>query len=304
MTDFKETSKKTESKDHEHVIGPWEMVFNRFKKNKIAITGCVILFLLVFGAVFAPVLTPYSEEYRDLKHINKPPSAAHWLGTDEIGRDYLTRVLYGGRVSLMVGIFAVVISVILGSLIGGIAGYYGGVVDDVLMRITEVVMSFPFLPLAITVSAVVGTQVPGEYKMYITMMVIGILSWTGLARLVRGQILSLREMEFMQAATALGLSDMRKIVKHLLPNTLGYIIVSATLALAGAIMTESALSFLGLGVVPPTPTWGNMIQSAREFFVLKTRPWIWIPPGMCIFLTVMSINLIGDGLRDAIDPKS
>lgn len=304
MTEKKLKIRRTESKTHEHVVGPWEMVYRRFVKNRIAITGCVILFLLVFGAVFAPVLTPYSPDDRDLKQINKPPSVEHLLGTDEIGRDYLTRVLYGGRVSLMVGIFAVVISVILGSLIGGISGYYGGVVDDILMRITEVFMSFPFLPLAITVSAVVGTQVPGEYKMYITMMVIGILSWPGLARLVRGQILSLREMEFMQAATALGLSDMRQITKHLLPNTMGYIIVSATLALAGAIMTESALSFLGLGVVPPTPTWGNMIQSAREFFILKTRPWIWIPPGLCIFLTVMSINLIGDGLRDAIDPKS
>jgi peptide/nickel transport system permease protein len=172
------------------------------------------------------------------------------------------------------------------------------------MRFTEVVTSFPFLPLAITVSAVLGPRVSGEFRMYVTMMVIGILSWPGLARLIRGQILSLRELEFMQAAKALGLSDRRIVTRHLLPNTLAYIIVSATLGMAGAILTESALSFLGLGVTPPTPTWGNMIQYAREFYVLKTRPWLWIPPGVGILLAVMSINLIGDGLRDAFDPKN
>ena len=204
----------------------------------------------------------------------------------------------------MVGLFAVVISVIFGSLVGGVAGYYGGAVDNLMMRITEIVSSFPFLPLAISVSAVLGTSVPAEYKMYITMMVIGLLSWPGLARMIRGQVLSLREMEFMHAAKALGLSDSRIVVRHLLPNTLAYIIVYSTLGMAGAIMSESALSFLGLGVTPPTPTWGNMIQYAKDMFVLKSRPWLWIPPGVCILLAVMSINLVGDGLRDAFDPKS
>ena len=306
MVSKAEAIKAKDSKviNEDKIEGPWEMVWKRFKKNKIAMVGLVIFVVLVLSAVFAPMLTPYELEEMDYTRVNEAPSVEHYLGTDNLGRDYLTRILYGGRVSLKVGVFAVLISVVFGSAIGGAAGYYGGAVDNLLMRFTEVVMAFPFLPLAITVSAVVGTSLPGEYKMYITMMVIGFLSWTGLARLVRGQILSLREQEFMQAATALGLSDARKIVKHLLPNTVGYIIVSATLGMAGAIMTESALSFLGLGVVPPTPTWGNLVQYARDFYVLKNRPWLWIPPGLCIFLAVMSINLVGDGLRDAFDPKS
>lgn len=301
---FKKKNKVVLEEKDERVLGPWEITWLKFKKNKLAIVGLIILFILVFGAVFAPFLTPYEPDTLDYMNTNGAPSFKHLLGTDKMGRDYLTRMLYGGRVSLQVGLFAVIISVILGSLIGGISGYYGGILDNVLMRFTEIVMSFPFLPLAITVSAVVGIRLPPEYKMYITMAVIGFLSWPGLARIVRGQILSLREQEFMQAATALGISDRRKIIRHLLPNTVGVIIVYATLGMAGAILTESALSFLGLGVAPPTSTWGNLVQVARNSFVLQNRPWLWIPPGLCIFLAVISINLIGDGLRDAIDPKS
>lgn len=288
----------------ESIEGPWQMAWRRFRKNKLAMFGAIVLTILILSAVFAPVISPYQLDDMDYTQVNKPPSAQHWLGTDQLGRDYFTRMLYGARVSLQVGVFAVLISVVLGSLVGGIAGYYGGWVDNLCMRIVEIVMSFPFLPLAITVSAVVGARLPAEYKMFITMMVIGLLSWTGLARMIRGQILSLREQEFMQAAKALGLSDKRIIIKHLLPNTVAYIIVSATLGMAGAIMTESALSFLGLGVAPPTPTWGNMVQNARDFYILTKRPWLWMPPGIAIFLTVMSINLLGDGLRDALDPKT
>ena len=172
------------------------------------------------------------------------------------------------------------------------------------MRIDEIFMSFPFLPLAITISAVVGTRVEPQQKMYIVMLIIGFLSWPGLARMIRGQILSLREQEFIQAARALGIRDSRIILKHLIPNTVGYIIVSASIGMAGAIMSEASLSFLGLGVTPPIPTWGNLVQNARDIYVLKNRVWLWLPPGICIFLAVMSINLFGDGLRDAIDPKS
>ncbi|WP_430882561.1 oligopeptide ABC transporter permease [Fusibacter sp. JL216-2] len=288
----------------ESIEGPWQMAWKRFRKNKLAMLGGIVLIVLILCAVFAPVLSPYELDYMDYNQLNQPPNAQHWLGTDQLGRDYFTRMLHGARISLQVGVFAVLISVVLGSLVGGVAGYYGGWVDNLCMRIVEVIMSFPFLPLAITVSAVVGARLPAEYKMYITMMVIGFLSWTGLARMIRGQILSLREQEFMQAAKALGLSDKRIIVKHLLPNTVAYIIVSATLGMAGAIMTESALSFLGLGVAPPTPTWGNMVQNARDFYILTKRPWLWMPPGIAIFVTVMSINLLGDGLRDALDPKT
>lgn len=286
------------------VIGPWKMTWIHFKKKKTAVAGLIIFAILVLGSTFAPFLTPYSLETIDKTARNQPPSWEHWLGTDNLGRDYFTRILYGGRVSLKVGLFAVIISIVLGVIIGGIAGYYGGWVDNVLMRFTEIVMSFPFLPLAITISAVVGAEMPGEYKMYITMFIIGLLSWPGLARIIRGQILSLREQEFMLAATALGLSDRRKIFRHLIPNTLGYVIVYATLGMASAILSESSLSFLGLGVVPPTPTWGNLVLNARDTHILTTRPWLWISPGLCIFLAVISINLIGDGLRDAVDPKS
>lgn len=288
----------------EAIEGPWQLVGKRFKKNGIAVSGLIIFAFMVLMVIIGPLLSPYSPDYMDMKALNIPPNASHWLGTDELGRDYLTRILVGGQISIAVGIFAVSISVVLGALIGGSAGYYGGIVDNLLMRLTEIVSSFPFLPLAITISAVLGVKVSPENKMYITMMVIGLLGWPGLARMIRGQVLSLRELEFMHAAKALGLSDVRIVIKHLLPNTLAYIIVYATLGMADAIMAESALSFLGLGVTPPTPTWGNMIQYARDLFTLKSKPWLWIPPGMCILMAVMSINLIGDGLRDAFDPKN
>ncbi|KAB3538640.1 ABC transporter permease [Alkaliphilus pronyensis] len=288
----------------EQSIGPWKMVWIKFKKKKIALVGVFILVILVLSSVFAPFLTPYGQEEMNFTNINAAPSREHLLGTDNLGRDYLTRLLYGGRISLMVGVISAFISVTLGSTIGGIAGFFGGRIDNVLMRFAEIVMSFPFLPLAITISAVVGADVEPETKMYIVMMIIGGLSWPGLSRIVRGQILSLKEQEFVLAAKALGIPNYKIILKHLIPNTIGYIIVSAALGMAGAIMSESALSFLGLGVVPPTPTWGNMVQNARNLHVLRTRPWLWIPPGIAILAAVMSINLIGDGLRDAIDPKS
>ena len=289
---------------HEEIETPWTLMWKRYRKNKIAMSGLYIFGILLLFVILGPLVSPYDPNYMDYANTNVGPTISHLLGTDELGRDYLTRIMIGGRVSLMVGLFAVVISIVFGALIGGIAGYYGGTIDNLMMRLTEIVSSFPFLPLAISVQAILGTRVPSEFKMYVTMMVIGLLSWPGLARMIRGQVLSLREMEFMSAAKALGLSDMRIVVRHLLPNTLAYIIVYATLGMAGAIMSESALSFLGLGVTPPTPTWGNMIQYAKDMFVLKARPWLWIPPGLCILLAVMSINLIGDGLRDAFDPKS
>ena len=293
-----------DSEEEQEILSPWKMFVRKFKKNKIAVVGLIIFIVMILSALFAPFLTPHDPYEMDYSQINKPPSKEHWLGTDEVGRDYLTRILYGGRVSMKVGLFAVIIEIIIGALVGGLAGYYGGWVDNILMRIVEIFMSFPFLPLAITISAVIGTKVEPQQRMYIVMMIIGFLSWPGLARMIRGQILSLREQEFVQAARALGIKDSKIIWRHLIPNTVGYIIVSATLGMAGAIMSESGLSFLGLGVTPPTPTWGNLIQNAREAYILRNRVWLWLPPGVCIFLAVMSINLFGDGLRDAIDPKS
>lgn len=292
------------SENEEEIITPWKLFIRQFKKKKIAVVGLAILIIMILTAVLAPVISKHDPYDYDVTRANEPPSREYKLGTDELGRDFLARILYGGRVSMKVGLFAVLLQVLIGALVGGLAGYYGGWVDNILMRITEVVMSFPFLPLAITISAVVGTRVKPEQRMYIVMLIIGVLSWPGLARMIRGQILSLREQEFIQAAHALGIRDSRIIWKHLLPNTFGYIIVSATLGMAGAILSEAGLSFLGLGVTPPVPTWGNLVQSARSMYILKNRPWLWIPPGVCIFLAVMSINLFGDGLRDAIDPKS
>lgn len=296
--------KVNNTEEQQDILTPWKLVRRKFNKNKIAKVGLAIFILLVLAALLAPYLTPYDPYEMDFTKTNQKPSKQHLLGTDELGRDYLTRILYGGRVSMKVGLFAVIIEIIVGALVGGVAGFYGGWIDNALMRLVEVFMSFPFLPLAITVSAVVGVRVPPEQKMYIVMLIIGLLSWPGLARMVRGQILSLREQEFVLAAKALGIRDSKIIWRHLIPNTVGYIIVSATLGMAGAIMSEAALSFLGLGVTPPVPTWGNLVQNARDIYVLKNRIWLWLPPGICIFLAVMSINLFGDGLRDAIDPKS
>ncbi|WP_233242566.1 oligopeptide ABC transporter permease [Sporanaerobacter acetigenes] len=294
-----------DAKEEEQVIlTPWKLVKRKFKKNKVAVTGMIIFIIMVLLALLAPVLTPYDPYAMDFSQVNQAPSKTHLLGTDELGRDYLTRILYGGRVSMKVGLFAVIIEILIGALVGGLAGYYGGWVDNLLMRIVEIFMAFPFLPIAITISAVIGPEVAPEKRMYIMMFIIGLLSWGGLARMIRGQILSLREQEFIQAAKALGIRDSRIIWKHLIPNTLGYIIVSATLGMAGAIMSEAGLSFLGLGVTPPVPTWGNLVQNARDIYVLKNRIWLWLPPGVAIFFAVMSINLFGDGLRDAIDPKS
>lgn len=302
-----EAIKKTDvqnKNEEQEVVGLWEMVWTNFKKNKLAVFGLVAISILILLVVFAPFITPYERDAVDLLNAEQAPSMNHWLGTDELGRDYFTRILHGGRISLKVGIFSVGVSLVLGIFFGGVSGFYGGWIDNLLMRIAEIIYSFPFLPLAITLSAILGTKVSTENKMYMVMVIIGVLRFPGLARMIRGQILTLREQEFMQAATALGLSDSRKIFRHLIPNTFAYIIVNATLGVAGAIMSESALSFLGLGVVPPIPTWGNMVTYATRSYVLKNMPWLWIPPGLCIFIAVMSINLMGDGLRDAVDPKS
>lgn len=290
--------------NNEEILSPWKIVSKRLRKNKLAILGMYILLFMILMSVVGPWISPYSMETIDLFNVSASPSFKHLLGTDAVGRDVLVRVMYGGRISLSVGVLAVLIEVIIGSILGGIAGFYGGVVDGIIMRTVDVFMCFPGLPLLIMLAAVMSDLgVPPQYRMYVVMFIIGLLGWPGLCRIVRGQILSLREQEFMQAAEALGLRDKRRILNHLLPNTYASIIVSATLGIGGAILTESALSFLGLGVTPPTPSWGQMVQAVTDAYTLQFKPWIWAPPGICIFLTVMGINLFGDGLRDAIDPK-
>ncbi|WP_278320079.1 oligopeptide ABC transporter permease [Haloimpatiens massiliensis] len=286
------------------IVSPFKIVMRRLRKNKLAMVGMFILIFMILFSFVGPLFSSYGSDTMSLIDKYKAPTSAHILGTDEVGRDVLTRLMYGGRVSLLVGILAVIIEVVIGSILGAIAGYYGGKVDAVIMRIVDMFMCLPGLPILIMLAAVMSDlKIKPENRMYVIMFIIGFLGWPSLCRIVRGQILSLREQEFMQAAECLGLSDKRKMFVHLLPNTFASIIVSATLGIGGAILTESTLSFLGLGVTPPTPSWGQMVQKVNDMFTLKNRMWVWAPPGLCIFLTVMAINLFGDGLRDALDPK-
>lgn len=288
--------------DKSDTVGPWQIAWKKFRKNKIAMCGLVIFVLIVLSVIFIPIIAGVDVNDYSFDAKNLAPSMQHLLGTDQQGRDVFFRLFLGGRISIMVGVIAALITVFLGCLVGGIAGYYGGWVDNLLMRFSEIVYSLPFTPLILVISFTL-LWTPSDIKMYIVSLLIGALSWPGLARLVRGQILSLREQEYMQACTALGLSDFSKIFKHLIPNVLSLIIVNATLAMASAILTEAGLSFLGMGVTPPIPSWGNLMELARDTKVFVGLPWNWIPAGIMCLLTVISINLIGEGLRDAFDPK-
>lgn len=282
---------------------PWTLAFRQLRRNKTAMSGLIVIILMFLICFIGPFFSPYSLETMS-GASNKGPSASHWLGTDKLGRDILLRVMLAGRISLLVGLVAMMVSVAIGSTLGALAGYYRGWVDTIIMRFADIMLSIPALPLLIILGAVLSDiQVPPDQRIYLVMFLLGFMSWPGLARLVRGQILTLREQEFMQAAEVLGLRDKRKIFRHLIPNTIPIIIVVATLSVAGAILMESVLSYLGIGVVPPTPSWGNMISAANNLIDFKKRPWLWIPPGVCIFMTVIAINVIGDGLRDALDPK-
>jgi peptide/nickel transport system permease protein len=277
----------------------WHNVYRRFCKNKLAVVSFFVLITIVFLCILVPVFSPYRMESTRLDDSirDQPPSAAHWLGTDKIGRDLFTRLFYGGQVSLGTALAATGCMCVLGVILGSFAGYYGGIADTLVMRLSEIFMSFPFMIMAITLAAVFGS---GPVNL---VLVLAILGWTSICRIVRGQILTLRELEYMEACEALGLSDVRRIFRHLFPNVLAYVIVYATLSMANVILTETAMSFLGLGVSPPTPSWGNLIQEARDLTTLTNKWWYWTPPGMMIFLSVMCFNILGDGLRDAIEPK-
>lgn len=296
--------KKTKINSNQTIESPWRMTYRRLKKNKLSMVGFAVLLGMFIFSFIGPFLSPHEMITTNVINANKPPSAEYWLGTDSVGRDVLLRLMLGGRISLLVGLVSVTISVFIGTLVGGLSGFYGGWVDNVLMRIADIFMAVPTMPILVILAAVMSDlKVLPERRIFVVMFILGILGWAGLSRLVRGQILTLREQEFMQAAEALGLKDSRKIFRHLIPNVIPTIIVNATLGIGGSILMESALSFLGLGVVPPIPSWGNMIQAVNNFYNFQNRPWLWMPPGICVFLTVMAINLFGDGLRDALDPK-
>ncbi|MGG1679300.1 oligopeptide ABC transporter permease [Neobacillus sp. NRS-1170] len=282
----------------------WKQTYHRLKKNKMAMVSLFFLVFMFLLSFIGPYFSPYILDRTDVANMNQPPSASHWLGTDSYGRDVLTRLMMAGQISLTIGIAAMFLSIIIGSFLGAISGFYRGIVDLVIMRLADILMSIPGLPLLLMMGAILSEwKVPAEYRLYLIMIMLSFVGWPGLARLVRGQILSLKEQPFMQATEVLGLSDRRKIFHHLIPNTVPILLVVATLNVAGSILSESALSYLGLGVVPPTPSWGNMMDAANNFMDFRKRPWLWIPPGTAIFLTVVSINLLGDGLRDALDPK-
>jgi peptide/nickel transport system permease protein len=270
-----------------------------------------ILLLFIFIIAGSIILPETSANSTDLSSRLAGPTSEHWFGTDSVGRDVFNRIIYGGQISLFIGVLAVMIEVSLGTLIGGVAAYYGGWVDAILMRITEAILAIPSLFLLIVLAKYIGRNV-GQVTILgrtfsgsigIVIFVIGLTSWMYLARIVRANVLSLKEMDYISASRALGANDRRIFFNHLVPNTLGPIIVSATLGLANAILTEAYVSFLGLGVQPPTATWGNMMQQSQSF-ILRGAWWMWFFPSFIIVLTILSINLMGDGLRDAYDPRT
>lgn len=273
-------------------------VWKRFRRHKLALVGSSFLLLLIVASLAAPLLTEYEPNRGDLRSREDAPSSEHWLGTDGTGRDVLTRLLYAGRVSLSVGVVAVAIYTAIGLVLGGLAGYYGRWIDSFIMRFADMVLSFPSILLIITIVSVLGPSI------YNIMLVIGLLGWPGIARLVRGNFLTLREQDFVQAARAIGSTNSRIIFRQVLPNAVAPVIVAATFGMAQAILLEAGLSFLGLGVQPPTASWGNMLTDAQTFRNLETMPWLWLPPGAMIALAVLSINFVGDGLRDALDPRA
>jgi peptide/nickel transport system permease protein len=292
-------------------LTPGQLVRRRFRRHRMAVFGVVTLILLVlysFGGAF--FFTEAQANYTDTSIRLQPPSREHPFGTDTVGRDILARTIYGGQISLMIGLFAVVVEVIVGVLIGASAGYYGGRLDNLLMRFTEAMFVIPSLFLLLVMAKFFGGQVPTlnvfgrtfSGSVIVITVIIGLTSWMYLARIVRANFLTFKEREFVLAAHTTGTANISIIFAHIMPNSIAPIVVSATLAVANAILAEAYISFLGMGVQPPTATWGNMLDGAYNY--IDSAPWLWFFPGLLILLTVLSINFIGDGLRDALDPRS
>jgi peptide/nickel transport system permease protein len=293
-------------------LTPGQLVWRRFRKHRMAMLGGIGTLLLILFIIGGSIIVPEGRANEtDLVGRLVAPSSVHWFGTDSVGRDVFNRIIYGGQISLFIGILAVAIEVSLGTLIGGVAAYYGGWVDAILMRTTEAMLAIPSLFLLIVLAKFIGRNVAQitifgrtfSGSIGIVILVIGLTSWMYLARIVRAGVLSLKELDYISASKALGASDSRIFFKHLVPNTTGPIIVAATLGLAGAILTESYVSFLGLGVQQPTATWGNMMQQAQSFLI-RGAWWMWVFPSIFIVLIILCVNLMGDGLRDAYDPRS
>ncbi|NWF76192.1 MAG: ABC transporter permease [Nitrospirae bacterium] len=271
------------------------IIGKRFSRNKLAVIGVIVVFILITISLSAPVISPYDPTEIDVYNVLSPPSKTHFLGTDELGRDLLSRIIWGSRVSLKVGFVAVGIAILIGVIIGSLAGFYGGKVDAILMRFVDIMLAFPTFFLILAVISIL------EPNIFTIMAVIGITGWMDVARLVRAEFLSLKERDFIDAAKAIGLNNTRLIYRHILPNALSPVFVAATFGVAGAILTESGLSFLGLGVQPPDPSWGNILTSGKDN--IEVAWWLSLFPGLAILITVLSYNLVGEGLRDALDPR-
>lgn len=270
-------------------------VLHRLSRSPLAMFGLAVVLLLVFLAIFAPQVAPYGETQMDLLHRFNSPSSAHWFGTDEFGRDIFSRVIFGARISLQVGIIAVGIALVIGGLLGAVAGYYGGRLDNYIMRTMDVLLAIPGTLLAIAIAASLG---PGLYNL---MIAVGISAVPQYARIVRGSVLSIRGEEFVEAARAVGGSDWRIIMKHIIPNSMAPLIVQSTLGVASAILNAAGLSFIGLGIQPPAPEWGAMLSGGRSY--IRDYAYMTLFPGLAIMITIMALNFLGDGLRDALDPK-
>ncbi|TWT04857.1 oligopeptide ABC transporter permease [Planomicrobium sp. CPCC 101079] len=300
------TSTLTQQKKPERSLSPWQIARKKFFKNKLAMISSAFIIIVTLLSLAAPFLAPYLSPIPDVSKVNISsmnitPNSDHWLGTDKSGRDVLTRLLYGGRISLLVGFSATLLVISIGTIVGSIAGFFGGFVDSMLMRFTDFVLNFPFLVFVIVLNTILMGIIDG---LWVLIIVIGVLSWGGVARLVRSKVLAEKENEYIMAALSIGCSPFKVIVKHLLPNVMSTIIVQATLIFASMIVVESALSYLGFGVPQSTPSWGNMLSSANEPDVLQGKQWIWMPPALIIIFTILSINFIGEGLKDALNPKS
>lgn len=303
MPEVTSIKKSTEFDLSKEEYSYWGVVWNRFRRHRMATFGLVILTIIVLFSIIAPLISHYEFDTMSLEDRFSPPSSQFLLGTDELGRDVLVRLAYGGRVSLFVAIVASISSLIIGAIIGGISGFFGGWLDNFLMRLVDVLLSIPTFPLLMILAMYFGGS------LWNIILIFAILGWMGESRLIRGYFLSLKETEFVEAAFAIGASSRRIIFRHIMPNTLAVLLVSVTLSVGGVILFEAALSYLGLGIQPPTPSWGNMLQRSMEYILgAPTKgggpPW-WLTfyPGLMIFLTALSVNFLGDGLRDALDPR-
>lgn len=275
----------------------WQTVWRRFRRHRLAMVGGTVVLLIVLASLIGPLLSPYDPD-AVVGGFSQPPSADHWLGTDQVGRDVLTRLLCATRISLLVGVLATLISTVIGVVLGLISGYFGGWVDMVIMRVTDMIMSFPYILLVLVAAAIFE---PGLWNI---ILILGFVDWPGIARLVRGNVMSLRESNFVKSSIVAGMPRRHILFSEILPNTVAPILVYATSVLALSILDEASLSFIGMGVQPPTASLGNMLNNAQNLTILTERPWLWVPPGVTIILLVIAINLVGDALRDAMDPTA